>query len=76
MSTPKGVGNPFHDLYMHGVNGIEGWRSFRFPTSANKLIDNGEIEDLGGRYLLIYLLRSFWRRLWRTIRICGYIRLI
>lgn len=45
LSTPKGVGNPFHDLYMHGVNGIEGWRSFRFPTSANKLIDNGEIED-------------------------------
>lgn len=45
LSTPKGVSNKFYDLYQNGVNGVKGWKSFRFPTSANPLIDRGEIED-------------------------------
>lgn len=45
LSTPKGVSNKFYDLYQNGINGVKGWKSFRFPTSANPLIDRGEIED-------------------------------
>lgn len=45
LSTPKGTGNAFYEMYMRGYNGVDGWRSFRFPTSINKLIDVGEIED-------------------------------
>lgn len=43
-STPRGR-NWFYDLYMKGVNGDSGWRSWRQPTSVNKYILPEEIEE-------------------------------
>lgn len=45
LSTPKGAGTFFHDLYMNGVNLVDGWCSFQFPSSANPYIPKEEIED-------------------------------
>jgi len=43
-STPRGK-NWFYDLYMRGVNGDKGWRSWKQPTSINKYIQPEEIEE-------------------------------
>lgn len=45
LSTPKGCANKFYDLFQNGVNGVSGWRSFKFPTSVNPLISPDEIEE-------------------------------
>lgn len=45
LSTPKVIGDSFHSLYMNGMNGLKGWRSFRFPTSSNPLISLEELAD-------------------------------
>lgn len=44
-STPRGR-NWFYDLYMKGVNGDVGWRSWKQPTSINKYITAEEIEEM------------------------------
>lgn len=44
-STPRGK-NWFYDLYMRGVNGDVGWRSWRQPTSINKYIPQEEIDEM------------------------------
>lgn len=44
-STPRGK-NWFYDLYMRGVNGDEGWKSWRQPTSINKYIPEEEIAEM------------------------------
>lgn len=44
-STPRGK-NWFYDLYMRGVNGDEGWRSWRQPTAINKYIPEEEIAEM------------------------------
>lgn len=41
-STPRGK-NWFYDLYMRGVNGDAGWKSWRQPTSINGYIKPEEI---------------------------------
>ena len=46
-STPRGK-NWFYDLYMRGVNGDVGWRSWRQPTAINKYIPPSEIEEMKG----------------------------
>lgn len=43
-STPRGK-NWFYDLYMRGINGEEGWKSWRQPTSVNRYISPEEIEE-------------------------------
>lgn len=43
-STPRGK-NWFYDLYMRGVNGDKGWKSWRQPTAINKYILPTEIEE-------------------------------
>lgn len=43
-STPRGK-NWFYDLYMRGVRGEVGWKSWRQPTSINKYISVEEIAD-------------------------------
>lgn len=43
-STPRGR-NWFYDLYMKGVNGDNGWRSWKQPTSVNKYITEAEIAE-------------------------------
>ncbi len=43
-STPRGK-NWFYDLYMRGVNGDVGWRSWRQPTAINSYIKPEEIEE-------------------------------
>ncbi len=43
-STPRGK-NWFYDLYMRGINGDAGWKSWRQPTSINKYIKKEEIEE-------------------------------
>lgn len=43
-STPRGK-NWFYDLYMRGVNGDKGWRSWRQPTAINGYIKATEIEE-------------------------------
>lgn len=43
-STPRGK-NWFYDLYMRGVNGDNGWKSWKQPTSINKYIKEEEIEE-------------------------------
>lgn len=43
MSTPKGH-NYFWSLFNQGVDGAEGWRSWRMPTSTNPYISPDEIE--------------------------------
>lgn len=43
-STPRGK-NWFYDLYMRGINGDAGWRSWRQPTSINGYIKPEEIEE-------------------------------
>lgn len=43
-STPRGK-NWFYDLYMRGVKGDNGWKSWRQPTSINKYIKAEEIEE-------------------------------
>lgn len=43
-STPQGY-NDFFKLYQYGLpGGVEGWKSFKFPTSANPHIPPEEIE--------------------------------
>lgn len=43
-STPQGY-NDFFKLYQYGLEGgIEGWKSFKFPTTANPHIPPEEIE--------------------------------
>lgn len=44
-STPRGK-NWFYDLYMRGVNGDEGWKSWRQPTSINSYISPEEIAEM------------------------------
>lgn len=44
-STPRGK-NWFYDLYMRGVNGDVGWRSWRQPTAINKYIVQEEIDEM------------------------------
>lgn len=44
-STPRGK-NWFYDLYMRGVNGDVGWRSWRQPTAINKYIPQEEIDEM------------------------------
>lgn len=44
-STPRGK-NWFYDLYMRGVNGDLGWKSWRQPTSINTYIKASEIEEM------------------------------
>lgn len=44
-STPRGK-NWFYDLYMRGVSGDEGWRSWRQPTAINKYIPEEEIAEM------------------------------
>lgn len=44
-STPRGK-NWFYDLYMRGVNGDDGWRSWRQPTSINSYISTDEISEM------------------------------
>lgn len=43
-STPRGK-NWFYDLYMRGVNGDNGWKSWKQSTSINAYIKPGEIEE-------------------------------
>lgn len=43
-STPRGR-NWLYDLYMRGINGDAGWRSWRQPTSINKYITQAEIDE-------------------------------
>ena len=43
-STPRGK-NWFYDLYMRGVNGDKGWRSWKQPTAINAYIKPEEIEE-------------------------------
>lgn len=43
-STPRGR-NWFYDLYMKGVSGDSGWKSWKQPTSINKYITAEEIEE-------------------------------
>lgn len=44
LSTPQGY-NDFFKLYQYGLEGgVEGWKSFKFPTSANPHIPPEEIE--------------------------------
>lgn len=42
-STPQGY-NDFYQLYQYGILGVEGWKSFQYPTSANPFIPKDEIE--------------------------------
>lgn len=44
-STPRGK-NWFYDLYMRGINGENGWKSWRQPTSINTYISPEEIEEM------------------------------
>lgn len=44
-STPRGR-NWFYDLYMKGVNGESGWRSWKQPTAINKYITADEIAEM------------------------------
>jgi hypothetical protein len=45
LSTPRGIGNPFHTLYQRGQDAKRGdWRSWRMPTRLNPHIPAGEIE--------------------------------
>lgn len=37
-STPTGIGNAFHDLYIKGINGDNGYKSFNLPTQVNPFI--------------------------------------
>jgi predicted phage terminase large subunit-like protein len=41
ISTPKGIGNAFHEMWRDAQGD---WAAFRFPTSANPHIDPEEIE--------------------------------
>lgn len=43
-STPRGR-NWFYDLFMKGVNGDAGWRSWKQPTSVNSYISPEEIAE-------------------------------
>src|ERR1041384_8332195 len=43
-STPRGR-NWLYDLYMRGINGDEGWRSWKQPTSINRYITQEEIDE-------------------------------
>lgn len=43
-STPRGK-NWFYDLYMRGVNGDAGWKSWRQPTAINAYIKPDEISE-------------------------------
>lgn len=43
-STPRGR-NWFYDLYMRGVRGENGWKSWKQPTSINSYISQDEIEE-------------------------------
>lgn len=43
-STPRGR-NWFYDLYMRGINGEDGWKSWRQPTSINSYIAPDEIAE-------------------------------
>jgi hypothetical protein len=43
IGTPHGKRQLLHELYLRGEAGIPGWRSFRFPTSANPRIPAEEI---------------------------------
>ena len=45
IGTPKGRKNWFHELYQRGVNGEDGYASFRFPTYTNPFIPPNEIEE-------------------------------
>lgn len=45
ISTPKGK-NWFYDLYKLGCGGNKDWKSWKYPTSVNKYIDKGEIEEM------------------------------
>jgi len=42
-STPRGA-DDFHQLYLYGQQGRDGWASWRMPTSSNPHIPAGEIE--------------------------------
>lgn len=44
-STPRGK-NWFYDLFMRGINGDAGWRSWRQPTSINNYITASELEEM------------------------------
>ena len=45
IGTPKGVGNWFYKLYIHGQDKSQTkWRSWNFPTSTNPYIPKEEIE--------------------------------
>ncbi len=44
LSTPKGR-NYFWQLWRRGVEGVPGWRSFRYGTLANPLIDPAEVAE-------------------------------
>lgn len=46
-STPNGI-DYFHDLYLRGQQGREGWASWRMPTSTNPHIPADEIESARG----------------------------
>lgn len=51
ISTPKGIGNAFHEMWQTAPDKAD-WAAFQFPTSANPFIDPDEIEaargELGG----------------------------
>jgi hypothetical protein len=44
-STPKGF-NDFHRLYQLGVDGNEGWKSYRYPTRTSPNVKSDELEQL------------------------------
>lgn len=44
ITTPKGR-NWVYDLYIKGLQGIENWKSWSFPTKINKYISEDEIEQ-------------------------------
>lgn len=41
-STPNGY-NDFHTFFSYGIDGVEGWESFHFPTSTNPRISAVEL---------------------------------
>ncbi|MFA4972901.1 MAG: terminase family protein [bacterium] len=42
ISTPRGR-NWFHDLWLRGMSGMDGWASFQFPTESNPNLDRAEL---------------------------------
>jgi hypothetical protein len=43
--TPRGV-NSFYSLYMRGVEGVRGWRSFNFSSYDNPTLSSEEIDAM------------------------------